>query len=82
MMVAGVVMIIIGINMIITMLINSYLMDLILQRFKMEDDYDEAIKNNICTIYDIINYNRLVKPRRYTDDERSKSNNQEGYKKV
>lgn len=62
MMIAGVAMIIIGVNMIITILISSYLMDLILQRFKTEDNFDDGIKEHICNIYDIIEYNGLVKP--------------------
>lgn len=61
-MIAGVAMIIIGVNMIITILISSYFMDLILQRFKTEDKFDDGIKEHICNIYDIIGYNGLVKP--------------------
>lgn len=62
MIMASVAMIIIGINMIITILINSYLMDLILKRFKMEDRFDDGVTEHICSIYDIIGYNGLVKP--------------------
>lgn len=60
--IVGIVMTIISVNMIITLLINSYLMDLILNRFKAQDEFDEGVKNHICNIYDIVNYNGLVKP--------------------
>ena len=62
MIVASVVMIIVAVNMIITILINSYMMDLILQRFKTEDKFDDGVTEHICSIYNIIAYNGLVKP--------------------
>ena len=62
MIVASIVMIAVGINMIITMLINLYLIDLILDRFRTEDKFDDTITEHIYSIYDIIAYNGLVKP--------------------
>ena len=82
MIVASVVMMSVGINMIITILINSYLMDLILDRFKTEDKFDDSVIEHICSIYDIIAYYGLVKPRRNEYDKGSKSNNQKGHKEV
>lgn len=82
MIVASVVMIIIAVNMLITILIISYLMDLIVERFKKQNEFDDSVEKHIYSIYDIINYNRLAIPRRNSNDERSKSNNQEGHKEV
>ena len=82
MIVASVVIIIIEVNMIITTLIIKYVVDLILDKLKIQDKFDDSVEKHICTIYDIITYNGLVKPRRYADDKGSKSNNQKGHKEV
>ena len=80
--VASAVMIIIAVNMTITTLIIKYVIDLILERFKIQDKFDDSVEKHIRTIYDIITYNGSVKPRRNEYDQRSKSNNQEGHKEV
>lgn len=82
MIVASVVMIIIAVNMIITTLIIKYVIDLILDRFKIQDKFDDSVEKHICTIYNIITFNGLVKPRRNEYDKGSKSNNQKGHKEV
>lgn len=75
MIVASAVMIIIAVNMTITTLIIKYVIDLILERFKIQDKFDDSVEKHICTIYDIIVFNGLVKPRRNKYDQRSKSDN-------
>lgn len=82
MIVASVVMMIIAVNMTITILIIKYVVDLILDRLKIQDKFDGSVEKHICTIYDIITYNGLVKPRRNEYDKGSESNNQKGHKEV
>ena len=79
MIVASVVMIILSTSMVINVLIHTYMMELILDRFKLQEDIDLEIINNIEQTYDIIAYNGLVKPRRNEYDKGSKSNNKEGH---
>ncbi len=47
---------------IITIIALNSLLKLILERFEMENDIDEALKEHICNIYDIIKFNGLVRP--------------------
>ena len=57
MIVASAVMIIISVSILITTLINLYLMDLILERFKMEDKFDDSVTEHISNIYDLMKTN-------------------------
>lgn len=82
MIVASVVMIIIAVNVLIITLIMTYVMELVLDRFKIQDKFDDSVEKHIYTIYDIITFNGLVKPRRNEYDKGSKSNNQKGHKEV
>lgn len=55
-------LVIISVNIIITIVIIDYFMDLILKAFETEDEYDLLVKNHICEIYDIMAFNGLTRP--------------------
>lgn len=56
-------LVIISANIIITVVIIDYFMDLILKAFKKEDEYDLQVQWYICDIYDIILHNGLTIPK-------------------
>lgn len=56
-------LVIILVNTSITAIIIEYFLDLTLEAFKAEDEYDLFIKNHICEIYDIMAFNGLTRPK-------------------
>lgn len=54
--------IIITVNLAITSLIFEFFLDLVLERFKTEEDIDDLFKTHFDNIYEIIIFNGLARP--------------------
>ena len=63
-------LVIISANIIITVVIIDYFMDLILKAFKTEDEYDLQVQKYICDIYDIILHNGLTRPAKKKEEKK------------
>lgn len=57
-----IVLIIITVNMIITTLIFDYFVNLIIDNFKIQDEFNNETVKYISDIYDIIADNNLTRP--------------------
>ena len=55
-------LIIIAVNMIITTLIFDYFVNLIVDNFKIQDEFNNEVAKYISDIYDIIAHNNLTRP--------------------
>lgn len=65
-------LVIILVNTSITAIIIEYFLDLTIEAFKAEDEYDLFIKNHICEIYDIISHNGLTRPSKKKEESEVK----------
>lgn len=58
----------ISINLIIHIILINYLSKGIIENFKVQDEYNNLLKENIENIYDIIKYNGLVRKPKVEED--------------
>lgn len=57
-------LIIIAVNIIITTLIFDYFVNLIVDNFNIQDEFNNTIVKHISSIYDIIKHNGLTRPKK------------------